>query len=123
MIINTYDQMREAVRQGIIPETQAVWLTYLPYVARMSGGSQWYVRAITFKTNPKVKGKYYAHWSDGGDMAFLVYNESWQEVLVKAKEWCREKYGITEWSRNRMRDYVPSIVNKKLPIPKKEKRK
>lgn len=122
MIINTYDQMREAVRQGIIPEAQAVWLTYIPYTARMSGGSKWYVRGLTFKTDPKAQGRH-AHWSDNGDKSFLVYNKPWQEVLVEVKEWCYEKYGITKWSRNRMRDYVPSIVNQKLPIPKNEGRK
>ena len=49
------------------------------------------------------------------------YRELDRLTLEKAKQWCAEKYGITEWEKNRMGDYVPKPLNTMFPLPKREK--
>lgn len=52
-----------------------------------------------------------------------VFSGNRDVSLEAAKAWSAEQYGIEEWSRNRVGDYVPAIVNKKHPIPKRDESK
>lgn len=111
-IINTYDQLRIAVKLGIIPEKKAVAVSYHPSPAGRAGWSQCNkskVYSPFFKTDPG------AHWQDYGSKSF-VGNRA--RSFEEAKAWASKEYGITEWKPNRMRDHVPAEVQKLLPIPK-----
>lgn len=113
-LINTYDQLKAAVEAGIITQKQAISISYAAYSGRGSSGSRWQVWSPYFKTDPE------GHWTDYGKKSFPVYKNNRKEILEEVKKWVADNYGITDWKFNRAREYVPSIVNEKLPIPKRE---
>ena len=42
-------------------------------------------------------------------------------ALKRAQDWVAETYGYEgSWARNRMGDYVPSEIQKRFPIPKRD---
>lgn len=108
-IINTYDQLNAAVTAGIIPKEQAVAVFFHP--ARSVIPSRCIVCSPFFKTDPSG-----AAWYDHGDKAFSGRKA---ESVIEAMAWASKTYGITDWAGNRMRDKVPAIVQKRLPIPKR----
>lgn len=44
-----------------------------------------------------------AHWTDGGNKTF---NGVSSESVPAAKAWASAQYGIKNWKRNRMRDWI-----------------
>jgi hypothetical protein len=50
---------------------------------------------------------------------------TWRErrarALQEAKEWVKNRYKIQAFTRNRLRAYVSSDVNKKFPLPKRSR--
>lgn len=72
-------------------------------------------------TDPK------AHWSDYGKKVFSASfgveggspAERSRNALAAAKQWVAERgWYEGEWTRNRMRDYVPKEINKRFPLRK-----
>lgn len=66
-------------------------------------------------TDPNV------HWADYGKKVFrgegINFHERQRNALEQAKKWVAEQGWYTgEWKRNRMRDYVPSEINKRFPL-------
>ena len=110
-IINTWDQLKAAVEAGITPRGQAVAISYTnpDYRSVLPQRSQ--VWSPFFNVDPK------SHYSDNGAKSFTGLRA---ESLPRAKEWAAERYGVKEWKRNRMHDYVPAAVNDAFPIPKRE---
>ena len=115
MIYNTNEQLKEAVRLGIILPLQAVAIGYQAYEARSAGGSCWQVWSPYFHTDPD------AAWYNYHRKTFNVIGRAdKKEKLQLAMEWASNQYGIKEWAANRFREYVPKAVQDKLPIPKQE---
>lgn len=115
-LINTYDQLKAAVADGVIPENRAVAVSYHACArGRLGYGdcSKAMVFSPFFQVNPK------AHWRDQGAMTFIVMGRNWREYIETAKRWASKRFGITEWARNRMGDYVPAKVNRLYPLPKR----
>jgi hypothetical protein len=109
-IVNTHDQLVAAVNAGTIQKDQAISVSYR---ARPGEVSKAVVGSPYFKTDED------AHWMDYGRKTFSAhFNGGWRKSIEVAKEWATETYGISEWARNRVGDWVPAIVNKKHPIPK-----
>jgi hypothetical protein len=107
-IINTWGQLEAAVEAGIIPKEKAVALSYAPSETQGCSVANTRVFSPFFKTHPGE-----AAWYQYGDMSFSGNRSSSME---EAKAWAEERYGITEWKGNRMRDVVPAIVQKHFPI-------
>lgn len=78
-----------------------------PQAARSYAGHVARVVSPFFKTDST------AHWSDYGAKSFFGLM---RKSLSAAKAWASEQYGITEWSRNRIGQYVPKIVNDRFPL-------
>lgn len=113
-LINTYDQLKEAVRQGVIKEIEAIYISHYTPDRRDVSPARWQVGSPFFETDPK------AHWYDKGKKTFLSLNK-YRESLSAAQKWASAKYGITEWARNARGEYVPRVVNKAIPLPKRLK--
>ncbi len=109
-IINTYDQLNRAVKDGVISPNQAVAISYSPYEARSGRCSGSQVWSPFFKTNPEG-----AAWYEYGKKSFHGNRAS---SMPAAMLWATEKYGIVNWKGNRMRDVVPAIVQQLYPLPK-----
>lgn len=112
-IINTYDQLLEAVRLKIITKNQAVACTYDRRAEGRMGMCDMNKSTVSspfFNTNPS------AHWSDYGQKVFLGNRA---ESLPKAKAWASHEYGVKDWARNRAGSWVPAQVQAELPIPKR----
>lgn len=114
-IINTYEQLTEAVQQGIVEQNKAVYLSHYTSTGRDPTPSRWILHSPFFKTNPN-KG----HWMDYGNLSFSS-NGKYRKALAEAQLYCKEKFGITEWGRNSTGDYVARVINKAVPIPKRSK--
>lgn len=122
-IINTYGQLKAASEAGFDKRG----LVAVGYYGRPSGRmgigqvSKWQVSSPFFQTDPN------APWYDYGNKAFPLYgngetpHQRKMNTLAKAQAWAESEYGIKEWVKNRMGDYVPKEVNDKFPIPKREK--
>jgi len=75
------------------------------------------VNGVEYQTDPK------ASWYNYGKKTFLIphpVNERRGEVLAEAIAWTA-KYGLREFVRNRLGDYVEREVNERFPIPRKVK--
>lgn len=114
-IINTWDQLNEAARAGTLPKEKCVAVSY----SRRAEGRLGYadcnkslVWSPFFEVDPK------AHWGDQGRKAFVGDRAV---SLEPAKAWAAERFGVKEWARNRLGDYVPAEVNRRHPIPRREK--
>lgn len=106
--MNTYDQLKEAVRLGVIPKEKAVAVSYCPCPSGRMGMADFdktRVWSPFFKTDPE------AHWSDHGSKTF---SGNRTRSLPRALEWATKEYGIEEWSGNAMRDKVPAVVHEKV---------
>lgn len=109
-IINTYDQLRAAVKAGLIAKEKAVAVSYNPRpsgrmgIARCNKST---VYSPFFKTNPN------SAWYDYGNKTFTGNRNA---SFLLAKIWASETYGITEWKPNAMRAHVPAIVQDRFPI-------
>lgn len=110
MIINTHDQLKEAVKLGFIQQEMAVAISYRRGEPKMCTTNKSSIWSPYFKTDPD------SAWYDYGNLAFIGKKT---ESLPKAIDWATNKYGIIEWKRNRMGDLVPEIVQAKVPIPKR----
>lgn len=42
-------------------------------------------------------------------------------ALTTGKAWAEQRFGVTEWKRNRMGDYVDARVFKRFPLRKEAK--
>lgn len=119
-IINTYDQLRAAGGGVAILSSYTGTRTQYFY-----GWAVWRVGANgkQIVTDPK------AHWSDYGKKVFSATGaagatpaERSRNALTQAKQWVAEQgWYDGEWTRNRMRDYVPREINKRFPLRKDTK--
>lgn len=114
-IINTHDQLRAAGGGvAILPSYTGTRTQYFYgwAVYRLNAEG----KQIT--TDPK------AHWSDYGKKVFSTLGakgvssaERSRNALAAAKQWIAEQgWYDGEWTRNRVRDYVPRDINKRFPI-------
>ena len=109
-ILNTHDQLTAAGGGvAIIPNYGGSRSTYQNgwAIYRVNAAGQ---QLITDRS---------AHWSDFGKKVFCGGDK--KELLEIAKQWVFTQgwYG-GNWTRNRVRDYVPEEINKKFPLPKRE---
>lgn len=115
-IINTFDQLVAAGGGvAIVPTTIGTSR------AEKQVATHWLViRVVNGKlvdTDPK------AAWYFHGRKAFgwFAGTKEKANALKTAQAWILKTYGINgPWTRNRLGDYVPTIVNKTFPIPKRE---
>ena len=123
-IINTYDQLRHWKEAGIVGPI-GISPAQMPKCSS-SGGTYrngWHVFHVGKKLDPD------AHFLHNGQKHFARWQVkcigTWREeeaaVLVLAQAWCKEQFGITEWERNRMGDYVPAPLNSKFPLRKAQR--
>ncbi len=108
--MNTYDQLIEAVRLGIIPKEKAVAVSYTPSSRGRMGYAQCDKSSVYspfFNTEPK------SAWCDNGMKSFVGNRK---ESLPEALAWATAKYGITDWKGNAMGDKVPAVVHKGVPM-------
>lgn len=108
-IVNTWDQL--------VAAGGGVAVSYHPANDRACMVASWTVFRVAadrreFVTDPK------AHWTDNGRKAFhCCGREDKARAEREALAWASERFGVTEWARNRMRDWVPAEVQKAFPIP------
>jgi len=103
-IVNTYDQLVAGLpcvgileRKGPLSKRATQWAVYDP----------------TRKTDPTPGGP----WYDNGCKTFSFFLLGGRRAaLVAAKAWAAEKYGVTRWKRNALRDYVPADVFARFPL-------
>lgn len=92
-IINTYNQIDEG----------DVFIAYQPE-GPLVNGRCWYVVGKGFKTDPD--SPWYAH----GHKSFPLKGDGrgWRgdPALDEAKAWAGEHYGITNWRKNGLGDYI-----------------
>lgn len=113
MIVNTHQQLTTAVNQGVIKKEESVYVMCRPYEHRRCITSAWIIGSPLFKTDPQ------AHWSDYGHATVSYGNREDKKVKFQEAIKIAQKYYNGEFVRNRIGDYVPKIVNDKLPIPKR----
>src|SRR5438105_15497156 len=107
--MNTYDQLKAAVAQQVLPRGKAIGIAWQGSGDSHSlSGMKWEVFSPFFKTYPT------SPWYDHGCATFMSFNEEgkdWREkkakALTRAFAWAKKHYGITEWERNGSGDYVP----------------
>lgn len=116
-LVNTWSQLKAAVAEGTIPKRQAVAVSYHAKPPGRLGYARPFEALVwsPFAVYPTSDRR------DHGAKAFIPHGHDWRAAVEGAKQWAGAKYGITEWARNRMGDYVPVIVNKRHPLPKREK--
>lgn len=108
-IINTWDQNVAAGGDRIIVSYRKAekWTTGGWHVIRIKDGKQ----LVTDKT---------AHWQDRGSKFFAgASREAKQQALELAFEWIHATYGMREFVRNRMGDFVEREVNEQFPLPRR----
>jgi hypothetical protein len=115
-LINTYDQLRCAVNSGTITEKHAVACSYH---RRPTGRIGWCQINQTLVSSPFFKAINGApSWYGGYPRIFSGPKST---SLTEAQAWASKQYGITEWARNSLGDYVPAVVNKAHPVPKRKR--
>lgn len=105
-IVNTHDQLTAAHKTGLITGSQAVAFEWRKRSRGNSPG--WRAWSPYFQVDPK------AHWSEQGAKVFRGDHKDNSEVLA----YVTRLTGITDWARNKSREWVPTIVNEKFPIRK-----
>jgi hypothetical protein len=111
-LINTHDQLIAAVEGGTIEEAKAVAVSYH---AKPAGRLGWGDASGALAWSPFMVLSE-SVWRHGGAKHFPA-GRNWREAVEQAKAWASEKFGITDWARNRVGDFVPAEVNAKHPIP------
>lgn len=115
-VVNTWDQLRAAKAAGF-DSKQCVAIGYAANGGRSVLPAWWAVWSPFFKTNPD--GAWYEHGSKTFTMGDgETHKERKAAALITAQAWAAQ-YGITEWAKNRVGDYVPAAIQKQFPIPKK----
>jgi hypothetical protein len=114
--MNTWDQLVEAEKLGIIKNKQAIAIAYIPGVRRGISYGRWQVFSPFFSTDKEA-----ARFDNGYKTFNVLGRAEMTTQFESARNWAMAKYGVKEFKRNRMRDYVPAEVQDKLPIPLPEK--
>lgn len=114
-LINTYDQLKAAGgdRIAIIYCGRGLGLTDVPgwTVVRIKDGRELVTDAKAAWYNRKHKT--FSLWSR--------VREGKPKALAEALAWVAEKYGKTDFARNREGDYVEREVNEKFPLPPRKR--
>lgn len=120
-IINTYDQLRAAGGGvAIVPSYSGTRTQYF---------YGWGILRVNDKGKQVITDPA-AHWTDNGKKVFSASfgtegdtrAERSRNALAQAKQWVAEQGWYNgEWTRNRMRDYVPKEINKRFPLRKDSK--
>ncbi len=114
--INTYDQLGLAQTLGLPPVAIiSVWSQCrTPY---FSAAGVWH---LTQPADPANKGL-----SHRGIKEFPLFeakgetrSERKKNIFEQAKAWASKKYGVGDWERNRMGDWVPAPLNSKFRLRK-----
>lgn len=113
-IINTYDQMRAAAVAGL--PAVAIMPDTFPSSSGNSLQSGWVVISPGLcLRDPADKPAWY---EDKNARPFSERACTRAEALAQAKAWASERFGVTAWKRNHMRDYVDARVFKQFPLEK-----
>lgn len=121
MRVNTYDQLKAAVKAGF-DKHKAVMISYSApdrSNSRDVSVSKWSVSSPFFQTDPE------AAWYDYGSKVFMLgfkgstHKERKDATLKETIKWATERYQIAEWAKNRSGCYVPKEVNDRCPILKR----
>lgn len=121
-IINTYEQLRAAAASGFDKRGLIAISYHAPDRSNSRDVSvrKWSVFSPFFTTAPD------APWYDYGQKVFSLFGarngaethaQQKAAALKAAQEWAAQ-YGVTEWARNRLGDYVPKEVNDRFPLRK-----
>ena len=115
-IINTYDQMKQA-HSLRLPPVSVIKKHHTGRSTGVNGVAVWH---LGHQTDPE------AHWTDNGMKVFSLFNiegNDHRSRLAAAfkcgMDWASEKYGVKEWEKNRMGDYVPAPLNSTFPLRKR----
>lgn len=114
--INTYQQMRAAVRAGIVDKQHALVLSYEP--AQRSPIHGWYMWSPLDWYHPDREN---AAWYEKSRRCYFLrgdasYAGKTKDGVAVALKEAQRLTGITEWKRNRDGDFVPVQVQQRLPI-------
>ncbi len=109
-LVNTWNQLTAAVAAGIIAQERAVAVGYVSPATR-GAVSGWRVWSPFFKTDPAASYP----WS-GKKWFSPQPGNQWRDP-AEPIAWAIEQYGITDWRRNRVGEYVPAEVEEQCPIP------
>jgi|SRR6185503_2193332 len=121
-IINTYEQLRAAVASGF-DKRMAVSISYSSpdrSNSRDVSVAKWSVFSPFFKTDPD------AAWYDYGCKTFSLrfggetHHQRKTNALKVAMEWAA-RYGVIDWTKNRLGDYVAKDINDNFPIRRTER--
>lgn len=114
-IVNTYDQLTAAGG-----DVCAIVTAYLP--GRGTSAYGWAIyRVVNGRSTASDSS---AAWYDNGCKTFSwsVYGGDKKAAMAAAREFVKSLNGYDgPWTRNRMWDYVPTAINKRFPIPKRQK--
>lgn len=116
-VINTWHQLKAAVAAGY---RMAISISYHHpdhSNSRDISTYKWSVWSPLFKTDAD------AAWYDNNAKVFLLTGNEAHKIrkanaLERAKKWAAEQYGVTEWAKNRLGDYVAKEINDNFPILK-----
>ena len=93
-----------------------IYIIYHPAVSRSVMPNKAAVIRVGFKTNPK------GAWYDHGNKSFIG---KMRESVPLAKAWAEERYGIKQWKRNGMGDWIDADAGFSLlrcEVERKKKR-
>lgn len=113
VIINTYDQLVSGKSMGIPPV--AILREWIGHRQRyIYGVKVWH---LTKKSDPS------SHAFDSFCRVFRMpsvgtFHERLKAASEEAKAWASKQYGVVEWEKNRMNDWVPAPLNTKFPLRK-----
>jgi hypothetical protein len=117
-LINTHDQLVAAVEAGTITKRQAIAVSYY---AKPSGRMGYAECARAAVWSPFFAVDPQARWYEHGAKSFLRMSGPWKDAVKQAKKWASDRFKISAWARNRVGEWVPTIVNENHPIPRREK--
>jgi len=111
-IINTWDQLKAAVEDKIIPVKHSLVISVDRNGAILIGSP-------FFDTDEKAARYFHKKKAFFGEGRGV---ECRKDGIEKAIAWAAERYGYrAQWVGNAMRDKVPVIVNKTYPIRRRAK--
>lgn len=115
-VINTYDQLMAAREHGL-PDVGII-------IRHWQGTREWYRNGWNvYRPGKLIKGssKTNPFQPDYGKIPFeeehgIPWREARKKALKAAMDFVRQRYGISEFARNPMGDYVDARVNKQFPL-------
>ncbi len=111
MIINTWDQLKAAVEDALIPVKHSLMIS-------VDRNGVILIGSPFFDTDPKSVWYHYkkkVFFGTGRGVACR------KDGIAQAMAWAAERYGYNgPWVGNAMHDKIPAIVNKTYPIKRRK---